>query len=129
LLLLVIIFFSFTSIDFIMEDYMYDFTKHSWYLDRDSQPYHFLLYSGIKKLLIVLALFFLIALVLSYKHESLKPYKSGIIIVLLSALLVPATVGALKKQPICPALNIQSTTVVNIHTHMFGSHTSRHLTL
>ncbi len=97
LLLLTIIFFGLTSIDTIVEDKFYNPITHSWILDRELQPYKFIFYDGIKKLLILFALLFLASLIFLRKNPTIQAYKKGIIVVVLSAIFVPVIVGGLKK--------------------------------
>ncbi len=65
----------------------------SWILDRDLQPYRFIFYDGIKKLLIIFALLFLASLIFFRKNPTIQAYKRGIMVVVLSAIFVPRTVG------------------------------------
>ena len=97
LLIFTIIFFALTDIDITLQDSFFNTQTHTWILDRHAQPYQFIFYSGIKKLLIVIAVSFLIALVFFRKNETIKTYKKGILIVILSAILVPLIVGGLKR--------------------------------
>ena len=97
-----VVLFSSTDLDIPVQDLFYNFTTHTWILDSDLQPYRFIFYTGIKKLLIVFALSFLIALVFFRKKALIKKYKKGIIIVIFSAILVPAIVGGLKKSTNMP---------------------------
>ena len=80
-----------------IQDYFFYPLTQTWYLDGDLEPYHFLFYTGIKKLLILIAVGFLIALLFFRKNPLIQTYKKGIIIVILSAIFVPVVVGALKK--------------------------------
>jgi len=97
LLIVTIIFFGLIPIDGFVEDKFYNPLTHSWILDRDLQPYKFIFYDGIKKLLILFALLFLGSLIFLRKNHIIKSYKRGIIVVLLSAIFVPLIVGGLKK--------------------------------
>lgn len=97
ILIFTIVFFGITNIDTIVQDNLFDSATQTWILDRDLQPYKFIFYDGIKKLLIILAISFLFALVFFRKNEIVKKYKRGIIIVILSAIFVPVVNGGLKK--------------------------------
>ena len=97
-----VVLFSLTDLDFPIQDLFYNFTTQTWILDNDLQPYNFIFYTGIKKLLIVFALSFLIALVFFRKKALIKEYQKGIIIVIFSAILVPVIVGELKKSTNMP---------------------------
>ena len=97
ILLISILFFGWSTFDLRIQDYFFDPLTHSWLLDRDLEPYHFIFYTGIKKLLILIAVGFLIALLFFRKTAWVQNYKKGILIVILSAIFVPVAVGALKK--------------------------------
>jgi len=97
LLIFSIIFFGISSIDITIQDYLYNQSTNSWILDRDLEPYKFIFYDGIKKLLILFALSFLIALIFFKNKKIVQEYKKGIVIVIFSAILIPLTVGGLKK--------------------------------
>ncbi|CAA6800549.1 MAG: PAP2 family protein [uncultured Sulfurovum sp.] len=92
-----ILFFGFSSIDMQVQDNFFDYSTHQWIVDRELQPYKFIFYDGIKKILILFAFSFLVALVFFRKNKQIKAYNKGIIIVLLSAILIPFIVGGLKK--------------------------------
>jgi len=96
-LLASILFFGLSNFDINVQDYFFHPKTHTWLLDRDLEPYHFLFYTGIKKLLILIAVGFLIALIFFRKTTLVQTYKKGILIVILSAIFVPSAVGALKK--------------------------------
>lgn len=97
LLILVIILFGISDIDVLVQDKLYNSFSNTWILDRDLQPYKFIFYDGIKKVLILFALSFLIALLFFRKNKLIQEYKQGILIVILSAMLVPLIIGGLKK--------------------------------
>jgi len=102
ILLFTIVLFSLTNLDIPVQDLFYNSTTKTWILDNNLQPYKFIFYDGIKILLILFALSFLIALVFFRKKALIKEYKKGIIIVILSAILVPLVVGGLKKSTNMP---------------------------
>ena len=97
LLLLSVLFFGLSDFDKTIQDYFFNPLSHSWLLDGDVEPYHFIFYSGIKKLLILIAVSFLVALLFFRKTTLVQNYKKGILIVILSSIFVPVTVGGLKK--------------------------------
>ena len=97
LLIFSIVFFAYSDIDILVQYNFYNFDTHKWILDSHAQPYRFIFYDGIKKLLIVIAALLLISLAFIKKSKLINEYKKGIIIVVLSAVLVPLTVGTLKK--------------------------------
>ncbi len=97
LLLLAILLFGITPIDFVVQDHFFNFQTHHWILNPELQPYKFIFYDGIKKLLILFAVTLLIALFLFKKHTLIQTYKQGLIIVVLSAIFVPIINGGMKK--------------------------------
>ena len=102
ILVFTVLLFSLTNLDIPVQDLFYDFTTKTWILDSDLQPYKFIFYVGIKKLLIIFALSFLVAFVFFRKKALIQEYKKGILIVILSAILVPLIVGGLKKSTNMP---------------------------
>lgn len=98
LILIVLIFlFGITDIDFVVQNHFFDFETKTWILDRDLEPYKFIFYDGVKKLLILFVIVFIIALVFFKNTKIIQSYKKGIIIVILSAIFVPLTTSGLKK--------------------------------
>ncbi|DAB34742.1 MAG TPA: phosphoesterase [Sulfurospirillum sp. UBA12182] len=97
LLLFVVVIFGITNIDIFVQDMFYDFKEHTWWLGRDIQPWKFIFYDGIKKLLILIGVLFLVTLIFFRKNSIVQEYKHGMIIVVLSAIFIPAIVGGLKK--------------------------------
>jgi len=91
-----IIFFGITDIDFEIQNYLYNFKNHHWILNRELEPYKFIFYDGIKKLLIFIALSFLFVFIFFTKTK-LKEYRKGILVVILSAIFIPLVVNGLKK--------------------------------
>jgi len=96
LLVSAIVFFGISDIDLFLEDYLYNFQTKEFIVDFDTQPYRFIFYDGIKKLLIIFAVSLLLGLIIFWKTSFLKPYKKGVFIILLSAIFIPAVVGFLK---------------------------------
>ena len=92
-----ILLFSFTRIDFIVSDHFFDLKTHTWLLDRNLQPYKFIFYDGIKKLLIIFAVGLLASLIFLRNNSIIKEYRKGILVVVLSAILVPLITSGLKK--------------------------------
>jgi len=101
-LVISIIYFGISDIDLKIQDYLYNFKNHSWILNRDLEPWHMIFYSGAKKVLILVAIFFLLTLIFFWKQEYIQEYKKGLIIVILSAIIVPLSVGFLKKSTNMP---------------------------
>lgn len=95
-LLLTVIFFEYSGIDLWLQDYFYNFESSRWVLDRNEEMLKFLFYDGIKRVIIT-AIFLIFACALLFrKTPFVQNNREGLIIVLLSAVLVPLTVGALK---------------------------------
>jgi len=97
LLLFSIFLFGISTIDINVQDNFFDYSTHKWVLNRDLQPYKFLFYDGIKKVLILFALSFLMTLIFLRNNQLIKAYKKEISIVILSAIFIPLIVGGLKK--------------------------------
>jgi membrane-associated PAP2 superfamily phosphatase len=96
LLIVTISVFQITNLDIVVQDLFFDFTTQQWILDRNDRILDFIFYSGIKKLLILVAIAILIALIFFRKKMIVDTYKKGLLIVLLSAIFVPSVVGGLK---------------------------------
>lgn len=96
LLLSIIILFAFTNLDIFIQDFFYDVKTHQWLLDRDEPVLKFIFYDGIKKLLILFAISILLILIFFRKNKTVLEYKKGLIIILLSSIIVPLSVGSLK---------------------------------
>ena len=92
-----ILFFGLSGLDIAIQDFLFDTQTHTWLLGRHTQPYQFIFYDGIKILLILFALLLLLSLLFLRKHVTIQKYKQGIIIVVLSAIIVPLTASTLKK--------------------------------
>jgi len=109
LLLTVITFFGLTDIDLSIQDLFYNYDTKQWILGQYTQPYKFIFYDGIKNLLIGFAILIFILFLFSFRVAVLKQYQKGFIIVLLSAAIIPTTVGFLKKETNmpCPRGEIQ----------------------
>ena len=102
LLIASILFFGFSSLDKTVQDLFYNSNSQEWLLDKHLEPYKFIFYDGIKKLLILFALSILIALLFFRRKELVQHYKRGLLIVLLSAIFIPLITGALKKSTNMP---------------------------
>lgn len=97
LLLVTIILFGMSDLDFFIQDYFYNSATHQWLLDKHTQPYAFIFYSGIKKLLIGIAVVFLLVYIIFRNHPRIQAYKKGILVVIFSSILIPLIIGGLKK--------------------------------
>ena len=97
LLIFFIIFFGISDIDIKIQNYFYNFNTNSWILDRNLEPWHTVFYSGAKKALIIFGAILLLILIIFWRDKRLQEYKKGLIIVILSAIIVPLSIGFLKK--------------------------------
>jgi membrane-associated PAP2 superfamily phosphatase len=95
-LMFTIVLFEQTSIDILVQNYFFNFDTDSWILNSNEPISKFIFYDGIKKLLILFAFLILCSLIFFRKKEIIKTYKKGLIIVLLSAIMIPLIVGSLK---------------------------------
>jgi len=92
-----ILFFGLSDIDVLLQDLLYNIHTHQWFLAKEAQPYHFIFYTGAKKLLIIIAILLLFTLLFFRKHPKIVAYQKGLTIVVLSAIFVPLVTGGLKK--------------------------------
>lgn len=97
LLIATIVLFELSQFDVWIEDFFYNFNTHQWAVNRNEPIEEFIFYSGIKKLLILFAVSILVVLVFFPKIQWVQSYRIGLIIVLLSAIFVPAVAGGLKE--------------------------------
>ena len=97
-----ILFFEFTNVDLWVQNLFYNFHTHTWLVDRDDKLLKTIFYTGIKKVLIAVAVLLLFSLAFYKKYKIIDRYKKGIMIVVLSAIFVPLTVGALKAMTNTP---------------------------
>jgi len=109
ILVVTIIVFGVTDFDLYVQDMFYNVKTKMWILEHDSQPWKFIFYDGIKRLLIIIALVFLILIIFFKKNERIKKYKNGILVIVLSSILIPLFIGGLKKSTNmpCPKNEIQ----------------------
>lgn len=96
LLLGVILLFAFTNLDIFIQEFFYNAETKEWFLDKDEPLLKFIFYDGIKKLLILFAAGIFFALIFFRKNKTVLEYKKGMIIILLSSIIVPLSVGSLK---------------------------------
>lgn len=96
LLIVVIALFQFTELDIFVQNFFYNFETKNWIIDKDEPILKFFFYDGIKALLILLGVAIFLSLVFLRKKRLVQEYKKGLIIVLLSAILVPLLIGSLK---------------------------------
>jgi hypothetical protein len=55
ILIIIILIFNLTNFDTIIQNHFFNFKNQEWILDRDKEPYKFIFYDGIKKLLFLIA--------------------------------------------------------------------------
>lgn len=96
LLIAVIALFQFSNLDIFVQSFFYDFDKKSWLIDKNEPILKFFFYDGIKNLLLFFGLLILVSLIFFRKNILVQEYKKGLIIVLLSAILVPSIIGFFK---------------------------------
>lgn len=96
LLLGVILLFAFTNLDIFIQEFFYNANTHQWLLDKNEPVLKFIFYDGIKKVLILFAVAIFSILIFFRKNRMVLEYKKGLIIILLSSIIVPLSVGGLK---------------------------------
>ena len=109
ILIATVLFFGLSGTDVWVENHFYNPLTHQWIVDTNNAVLKFIFYDGIKRLLIVIAVFFLVGLIAGWKKGWMRSYRRGFIIVVLSSIAVPLIVGSLKavtNMP-CPK-NIES---------------------
>ncbi|MDY0195728.1 MAG: phosphatase PAP2 family protein [Sulfurovaceae bacterium] len=97
LLVIDLITFQFTNFDLAVQDLFYNFQNSTWLLSNKNNWFlHFILYSGEKKLVLIFGISVVLALIFFRKNKIVSDYKSGLMIVAFSLIVVPFTVGQLK---------------------------------
>lgn len=98
LLVCVILFFGWNpSVDVWVQNHFYDPLNHRWLIVEGEWPWlDFILYDGIKKLLIVIYSALLLVVLFGYRKNWVQRYRRAIIILVLSGILVPSVVVGLK---------------------------------
>ncbi len=117
LLVAAVLFFGMSSIDTQIQNLFYNTQTQKWILDRNLQPYRLIFYDGIKAVLIGFALLLLGLLVFARKKPLVQQYRSGILIVVLSAIIIPFTASTLKKYTNMPCPK-HSTQYGGIYPHV-----------
>jgi len=92
-----LVWFALTPTDIWLQQFFFDFDDHHWIWSRTEPLTRLLIYDGPKMLLIAFGIGLAVCLASIRFLPSLRPYASGIRVVLLSLILVPATVGVLKN--------------------------------
>lgn len=91
-----IILFEYSGIDFFIQDFFYDFELKQWFLDRNEPIAKLVFYDGIKVVLVTFILIIISGLLFFRKTQLIQKYRKDLIIVVLSTIMVPVSVGALK---------------------------------
>ena len=91
-----IVFFGLSGADVWVQRHFYNPQSHEWLVNTNNEVLKFIFYDGIKRLLIVIAVLFLLGLIIGWKREWIRSYRRGLIIVVLSSIIVPLAVGSLK---------------------------------
>ncbi len=96
LLVSVVLLSEITRIDLSLQEYFYNADVRQWLVDDNNAVARFVFYDGIKKLYIGFVLLAIVAVLLSGKVKLFQQYKTGLMIVMLSTILVPLVVNGLK---------------------------------
>ncbi len=96
ILIVAVLFFGLSGTDVWVQNHFYNSLTHQWIVDTSNAVLKFIFYDGIKRLLIVIAVLFLIVLIAGWKKEWMRSYRRGFLIVVLSSIAVPLIVGSLK---------------------------------
>lgn len=91
-----VLFFGLSGADVWVQRHFYNSLTHQWIVDTNNTVLKFIFYDGIKRLLIVIAVLFLLGLILGWKKEWMRSYRRGLLIIVLSSIAVPLVVGSLK---------------------------------
>ncbi len=95
-LIAVIALFQFSELDIFVQNFFYNFETKNWIIDKNEPLLRFFLYDEIKALLVIFAVAVLFSLIFLRKKNFVQEYKTGLIIILLSAIFVPLIIGSLK---------------------------------
>jgi membrane-associated PAP2 superfamily phosphatase len=96
-LLICLLWFEFTPTDIWVQELLFNRNSHQWLLDRTEPVSKFIMYDGVKWMLIAGGLALVCSLALARKLPAIRPHSRGIRIIILSLILVPAAVGGLKS--------------------------------
>ena len=97
ILLCSVVLFEYSNVDIFIQDYFYNFQLKHWILDRDNQVTKLVFYDGVKIELITFVLIVIAALLFFRKTRLIQTYQKGLLILVLSAILVPSSVAILKS--------------------------------
>lgn len=92
----VVLFFGLSGTDIWVQRHFYNSITHQWIVDTNNPILKFIFYDGIKRLLIVVGVLFLLGLIAGWKRPWMVPYRRGLMIVVLSSIVVPLVVGSFK---------------------------------
>ena len=93
---LVVVLFELTNIDMWLQSRFYQFDTGHWLLDKHNETLKLVFYDGPKNLLVGLLVLALLVLLVSIRSARLKPYRQGLVIVLLTTVVTVMLVGFLK---------------------------------
>lgn len=98
LLIVSIVFFGWsTAPDVWVQNHFYNIQTREWLIVQGRYPWlDFILYDGIKKLIIIFFSALLLALLFGNKHQWVQRYRRVMVILVLSGILVPSITVALK---------------------------------
>lgn len=97
--------FHFTSIDILLEDQFYNFDRAQWLIAKEAMVPRLFFYQGVKLLYLLFILAVALVLLFLRRLPWVIRYRQGLVVVLLSCLLVPLTVGSLKTLTNVPCPN------------------------
>ena len=95
-LLFSILLFEYSSLDILVQDAFYNNDLDQWILDRNNQLIKLIFYDGIKQMFYVFVFLILISLIFFRNTQIIQTYKAGLVILCLSAFMVPLMVSGLK---------------------------------
>lgn len=95
-MLATLVLFQETNLDFQVQDFLYDHSVHRWLLQKDDAFSHFIFYTGIKTVLIIIFVSLLATLYVSRHYILSEQQRLGLRIAILGMIVVPLTVNLLK---------------------------------
>ncbi|MDD2828016.1 MAG: phosphatase PAP2 family protein [Sulfuricurvum sp.] len=125
-LITTVLFFGLSGTDIWVQSHFYNPQTHQWIVDTNNEVLKFIFYDGIKRLLIIIAVIFLLVLIVGWNKEWMRGYRRGFFIVILSSIIVPVAVGSLKavtNMP-CPK-NVETFGGVYPHTCVWEKYTAK----
>jgi membrane-associated PAP2 superfamily phosphatase len=125
-LITTVLFFGLSGTDIWVQSHFYNPQTHQWIVDTNNEVLKFIFYDGIKRLLIIIAVIFLLVLIAGWNKEWMRGYRRGFFIVILSSIIVPVAVGSLKavtNMP-CPK-NVETFGGAYPHTCVWEKYTAK----